>query len=91
MNDGRSLHTATVLPDGRVLVVGGSNEEGNMATTEVYDPSTGLWTPAGTMVAKRAVHTATLLQDGRVLIVGGGVSVVEMFNPVSGTWASSAQ
>ena len=89
LNDGRSLHSATMLKDGRVLVVGGSNARGNMATTELYDPSTGIWTPAGVLDAGRAVHTATLLKDGRVLIVGGGVDVVETFDPYSGTWVSS--
>ena len=72
-------HAATLLPDGRVLVTGGSffaRDPADAAAAapiapEARDPRSGVFVPAGTMVAERSGHTATLLEDGRVLIVGG--------------------
>ncbi|MET4579675.1 kelch repeat-containing protein [Ottowia thiooxydans] len=72
----RARHTATLLPNGQVLVVGGQGIAGQAAltSTELYDPATGTWTNApslpGSSFGKRD-HTATLLRDGRVLVVGG--------------------
>ena len=62
-----TLHTATLLPDGRVLIAGGN------ATwiAELYDPASGEFSYGGPMVAGRRGHTATLLSDGRILIAGG--------------------
>ncbi|MGI8686220.1 MAG: kelch repeat-containing protein [Acidimicrobiales bacterium] len=74
----RYAHTATLLADGRVLVVGGidgaspDNALTYLASAEVYDPATGNWSPAGLPRGERAAHTATLLSDGRVLVAGGG-------------------
>ena len=64
--------TATLLPDGRVLIVGGvdNNAQGER-TAEVYDPARGTFKAAGSMSAGRSGHTATLLLDGTVLITGG--------------------
>jgi WD40 repeat protein len=72
----RSSETATLLHDGRVLVAGGYNcaaagADGTWASAELYDPTTGTFSPTGSMAAPRQQHTATLLADGRVLIVGG--------------------
>jgi len=68
--EGREGHTATVLQDGKVLVVGGSILS-NTTTAELYDPVTGLFTATGKTSEARSDHTATLLADGRVLIAGG--------------------
>ena len=68
----RDGHTATLLQDGRVLVVGGGGE-GYASRTEVelYDPATGTFSRTGSLKSGRWLHTATLLRDGRVLITGG--------------------
>lgn len=73
---GRVSHTATLLPDGRVLLAGGYGQgEGGLrvplATAEIFDPTTGRYTAAEQMRIARVNHTATLLFDGRVLLVGG--------------------
>jgi hypothetical protein len=72
MTIGRSGHTATLLPDGLVLVAGGSGDPGQaLASAELYDPATGTFSPTGSMTAPRFEQTATLLKDGSVLIAGG--------------------
>ena len=59
----RINHTATLLPDGKVLIAGGTS------TVELYDPSTGTFTATGAMTASTFVFSATLLPDGRVLLI----------------------
>src|SRR6266550_5369266 len=88
LNNVRSLHTATLLPDGKVLVAGGWPEAISTGTAELYDPATGTWTFTGSLNIRRAAHTATLLFDSRVLVVGGRANVasVELYDPATGTW-----
>ncbi len=83
----RLSHTATLLPDGRVLVAGGRNN-GPLAVAEVYDPASGRWAPAASMAAPREGHTATLLGNGTVLVVGGNGSPggCEIYDPRTGSW-----
>lgn len=87
---GRWGHTATLLKDGRILVVGGQQTRGlAIATAEIYDPSTKTWSSGGSMAEARGLgHTATLLEDGRVLVMGGSSSA-EVYDPSTGIWSST--
>ena len=84
----RDSHTATLLPDGRVLIAGGfqgvgtGSEVGIRQDAELYDPATGTVTGFALMNKPRDGHTATLLPNGRVLIVGGrDVYAAELYLP----------
>src|SRR5262245_43879531 len=57
----RSGHTATLLPNGNVLVAGGSD----LNSCELYNPSTGTWVTTGSLAVPRSEHTATLLGNGK--------------------------
>ena len=89
MTVGRSLHTATLLPTGEVLLVGGGTpDQSATRTVEIFDPRTGQTRTAAEMNVARADHTATLLPDGTVLIVGGlgpAASSAEIYEPATGT------
>lgn len=98
MSEPRQEHTATLLPDGRVLVTGGDNSIGSggaLATAELFDPATGTFSPAASMNVGRAAHTATLLADGRVLVASGVVdgdapgrhASAELFDPRTGRFS----
>lgn len=93
MSTARALHTATLLPNGTVLVVGGFNNsgEGSLASAELYDQATGTFSATGSMSARRFDHTATLFPNGKVLIVGGiGIDVLasgEFYDPATGTFS----
>ena len=85
--------TATLLPNGKVVVAGGLDADGNPGlvyrfSVEIYDPATGRWTAGGNMVRDRAYHTATLLGSGKILFAGGsgnGNNTAELYNPVTRT------
>ena len=91
----RSGHTATLLPNGKVLVAGGAGMGGILATAEVYDPVSGTWGPTGSLALARTGHAATLLPNGKVLVVGGRdangfVATAELYDPASGTWSPAS-
>lgn len=92
----RGHHTATQLPDGRILVAGGENDTGALAEAELYNPRTNSWTQVPPMAEKRALHSAALLPDGRVLVAGGEpaytipattTATSEIFDPATMTWS----
>jgi hypothetical protein len=88
----REAHTATLLADGKVLVVGGSRGSLYLPSAEVYNPATGTWTTNLPMSTGRAWHTATLLLNGKVLIAGGNgtaPSGAELFAPATETWTTT--
>jgi hypothetical protein len=66
------------LPNGKVLIAGGyDNNNGWLASAELYDPSAGAFTGTGDMTAVREWHTATLLATGNVLVAGGEKGYVD--------------
>jgi hypothetical protein len=73
MTRARRGHTATLLRDGRVLIVGGFGvpPDGEIRDAEVYVPASGTFVRLPAELEDRGGHTATLLADGRVLIAGG--------------------
>jgi hypothetical protein len=92
INHARFNHTATPLPGGKVLIVGGQAITGGAIfdTAELYDPSTGLWTLTGSMSSPRSNHTATQLSDGKVLVTGGNaIGTAEIYDPKTGLWADT--
>ena len=82
----RQGHTAVLLTDGNVLIAGGSNASGDLATAEIFETATGSFAGTGNMNTSRAGHTATLLNGGKVLVAGGGTDSAEIFDPTSGTF-----
>ncbi len=89
---GRWGHTATLLEDGRVLVVGGQETPSReLDSAEIYDPAADSWSSAGSMsVARGEGHRATRLSDGRVLVIGGTDEfVAEIYDPSDGQWSQA--
>ena len=92
MNEPRNGHTATLLPNGKVLLAGGWNQQGRTATAELYDPQTGEFEYTGSLMAPRQGLTATLLQTGQVLIAGGDSArnaphlTAELYDPATETF-----
>ncbi len=93
MTEARANHGATLLPDGTVLLSGGSSWTGFgnqgmayvccLGSAELYDPSTGIFSNTGWMAVGRAGHTSTLLNNGKVLVAGGGGTSAEIYTPWS--------
>ena len=97
----RASHSATLLPDGRVLIAGGCTRAGcemgdDGATAEVYDPAASAFIPVGRMTTERVGHTATLLATGQVLLAGGfdrqGVlATAELYAPATGSFTAAGR
>jgi len=98
MTTARAAHTATLLPNGKVLIAGGAGYGFQaLASAELYDPSTRTFAPTGSMIMPRYDHSATLLADGRVLIAGGTQNVnarafvftAEIYDPSTGAFTAT--
>ena len=92
----RATHTATLLNSGKVLIVGGIDNNGNvLASAELFDPASGTFSGTGSMSTRRMNHSATLLGNGKVLIAGGCdgsgtcLSSAELYDPATGTFSST--
>jgi hypothetical protein len=101
MDTERAWHTATLLPDGRVLVAGGRDTLGRaLAGAELFDPASGKWEQLRTMDEARWNHTAVLLPNGKVLVSGGTQALIldehllgssELFDPATGRWSTTGR
>jgi hypothetical protein len=96
MSIGRSGHTATLLKNGKVLIVGGWTGRYDLrGSAEIFDPATRKFAPTGNLVVERAGNTATLLADGRVLITGGEdrqenkIASAEIYDPSTGNFGAT--
>lgn len=96
LQQGRFLHTAEPLRDGKVLFVGGATgSNSKTATTEVYDPATRTMTFRAPLLEARSFHASVRLLDGSVLVLGGvgssnPLSTVERYDPSTDTWTKMA-
>ncbi len=101
MASARGLLTATLLSNGKILIVGGANSTGVLKTCELYDPKTNKFSLTGSLSVPRAGHTASLLPDGRVLVAGGLSDIsnalkavgsmkktTEIYNPKTGRFSA---
>lgn len=94
MHTPRSGQTATILPNGTVLIAGGLDDQTNtvLNSTEIYDPAKGTFTLAPNMTVGRFQHTASTLSDGKVLIAGGFqdastiTNTAEVYDPLEGVF-----
>ena len=104
----RFLHTATLLTNAtclaakncQVLVAGGLNSNGEVSRSELFDPTSGTWSPTSNLGVARFGHIATLMTSGlfsgQVMVMGGAnassanLSSAELYDPLLGTWSGAA-
>jgi hypothetical protein len=95
LQQARVYPSATLLPNGQVLVVGGYHRGLIVAVAELYNPATGTFTTTGSLHTARYGHSATLLNNGKVLISGGQntsgvIAGTELYDPGTGTFSVGA-
>ncbi|HLP76115.1 MAG TPA: kelch repeat-containing protein [Candidatus Paceibacterota bacterium] len=84
LNVGRRMHTATLLPNGKVLVTGGQGVNfASLSSAELYDPITGTWTMTSGLRGSKNRHKAILLSNGKVLVES------ELYDPATETWTDT--
>src|SRR5580698_6590099 len=90
----RSSHSATLLPNGKVLIAGGMRRNQDFyRSAELYDPVSGKFESTGAMNQARVGHAAVLLRSGKVLIAGGWIGhgatdSAELYDPATGKFIS---
>jgi N-acetylneuraminic acid mutarotase len=94
MASARRDHTATLLPNGKVLVAGGETTGVvYLSSAALYDPETDTWSAAPAMARASSLHTATVLANGKVLVVGGYngayLKSAELYDPATNTWSAA--
>ena len=100
LSTARYAYTQTLLPNGKVLAAGGQEKScvtgpcPDLSSADLYDPSTGSWTPTSSMNTARSGHTATLLSNGLVLVAGGyngtgALGSAELYNAATGQWTAT--
>src|SRR5262249_20281441 len=100
MSNPRRQHTASLLANGKVLIVGGFDGSTVLSASDIYDPGSGTFSATVSMANSRIDHTASVLASGKVLIAGGtptiengtlntGVGVAELYDPASGTFSNT--
>ena len=92
LNDHRKLHTATLLPSGKVLITGGNQTTTpgfviSLSSAELYDPTTGTFSFTGSLNVSHPLHTATLLSNDKVLVAGLRSLFAELYDPETGAFA----
>jgi hypothetical protein len=93
MKQYRKGHTASLLPNGKVLISGGVPLAAAV-TSELYDPATQTWMNSGTLNTGRQFHTATVLLDGKIVVTGGQtanrlLNSTELYDPLAGAWTNA--
>ena len=99
LNVARFGLTATLLPNGNVLVTGGESQDGAINNSaELYNPTTETWSYTGSLSTGRYGHTATLLPNGKVLVAGGHdwhtntyLDSADVYDPATGNWSGTAK
>jgi hypothetical protein len=86
----RINHTATLLPNGTVLVAGGEGEQGAAPSAEIFEPATCTWKKTSPPTMARNLASATLLPNGKVLVAGGdSKGTTELYDPLKHIWTSA--
>jgi hypothetical protein len=88
----RRGHTATALADGRVVIIGGENQDGPIDEAEIIDTANGTVSVVASLRFARVKHSETLLPDGRVFVIGGSnkkgpLASTEIFDPQTNSFS----
>jgi N-acetylneuraminic acid mutarotase/pimeloyl-ACP methyl ester carboxylesterase len=93
MTSPRVYHSASLLPDGRVIICGGQDGSSPtaLASTDIYDPSTNAFTAGPPMSTGHDLHRSLALTDGHIIVISGETTnSVEIYDPTQNTWSLAA-